>query len=178
MPIDLTQFISRVIYDPESGGLFSKRYGTRYSSRDRDGYIRIRIDGKCIGAHRLAWACFYGQSPNGEVDHINGIRDDNRISNLRVVTRSENMQNAKTPRTNSSGFHGVSWCKSTSRWTAQIWINRKRYRLGSFHSPELAHEAYLNAKYKLHKLCPSVKGGKLLHKPDEINSRKGDINNG
>lgn len=174
MALDLAPFSSKVTYDSSTGQIRSVATGTLYQNKDRDGYIRIRLDRKCLGAHRLAWFCHHGENPNGEIDHINGDRSDNRICNLRVASRSENMQNARTPRTNSSGYHGVSWCTSGKKWTAQIWKDGKRYRLGSFVSPEVAHQAYLAAKAALHNRSPKIKDGKLVHESVPQSRSHGD----
>ncbi|MDA6380520.1 HNH endonuclease signature motif containing protein [Escherichia coli] len=69
----------------------------------------IMINGKAYPAHRLAWLIVYGTMPDGFIDHINRVRTDNRISNLRLVTHSENMQNRKIQKNNKSGYRGVSW---------------------------------------------------------------------
>lgn len=89
-------------YDEETGILTRRvstssnaRAGDIAGSKDKDGYLVIRIDKKLYRAHRLAFLYVYGRFPEEFTDHINGIRDDNRISNLREVTRQENMQNQK-----------------------------------------------------------------------------------
>ncbi|EBY0956393.1 HNH endonuclease, partial [Salmonella enterica subsp. enterica serovar Kentucky] len=79
------------------------------SSINSDGYLMIMINGKAYPAHRLAWLIVYGTMPDGFIDHINRVRTDNRISNLRLVTHSENMQNRKIQKNNKSGYRGVSW---------------------------------------------------------------------
>jgi hypothetical protein len=73
------------------------------------GYIQIRINGKTYQAHRLAWLYMYGKFPTGIIDHINRITDDNRISNLREATKSENAINTKIYAHNTSGIRGVTW---------------------------------------------------------------------
>ncbi|QGH76959.1 homing endonuclease [Escherichia phage BEK12B] len=95
------------------------------------GYRFVCINGKQFAIHRIVWEMHYGKIPYGyEIDHINGIRDDNRIENLRLVMRIDNMKNKATYRNNKSGFAGVSWDKSKSRWVAKI-ANKK---LGDFKS--------------------------------------------
>ena len=97
-----------------------------------DGYIRITVNQKHYQAHRLIWLWVYGEWPDGEIDHINGIRDDNRIDNLRAVTRSENCRNTKQRKDNKSGITGVHWHKKAKKWQARIQTNGKTRNLGLF----------------------------------------------
>ena len=104
-------------------------------------------------ASRLAWFYVYGKWPEYEIDHINGIRSDDRIINLRDVNTKINRENRHFPdKDNRAGFLGVSIAPS-GRYKAQIGNNKKMIRLGTFDTPEAAHLAYLNAKRKLHKGC-------------------------
>jgi len=96
------------------------------------GYIIIRFNCKYYKAHHLAWLYIYGKFPNGEIDHINHIRNDNRIINLRCISRLENMHNQSMYKTNKSGFTGVTWHKRDKKWVAHIRINNKRIHLGNF----------------------------------------------
>jgi hypothetical protein len=80
----------------------------------------VNIGVESFTAQRIAMALFYGEWPPAEVDHINGIRDDNRIVNLRHATRSQNSANTKTSTRNRSGAKGVSWCPVYQRWVARL----------------------------------------------------------
>lgn len=115
------------------------------------GYVCIRVDGITRPAHRLAWLFVHGMWPSGDVDHIDGNRSHNAITNLRDVSRSINCQNAKRARKqNRSGLLGVSK-KRPGRWCAQIQVPGLRSKhLGYFNTPEAAHAAYLEAKRALH----------------------------
>lgn len=104
-----------------------------------DGYVVIRIDGKKYRAHRLAWLLTYGEWPSGLIDHRNQLPADNRISNLRVATESENQANSSA-RTNKTGLKGVRRDKHGS-WRAKLCGKE----LGSYRSPEDAHNAYMKA---------------------------------
>jgi len=120
----------------------------------KDGYISIQINNKKYKAHRLAWLYVYGEMPKLCIDHINGIRHDNRIENLRDVSRKINSQNIKKiPRNNTSGLLGAYWHKNRNKWVSQIAINGKDKHLGLFETPQLAHEAYLKAKREFHEGC-------------------------
>ena len=122
---------------------------------DGKGYLAIKIFNRIYRAHRLAWFLHFGEFPDGDIDHINGIRTDNRISNLRKATRSENLQNLKTPSTNKSGFIGVSFCKTRNKWRASIrpCVGQQK-SLGYFLTKEDASKAYLEAKQKYHSFNP------------------------
>ena len=117
------------------------------------GYIRICIDGRRYAAHRLAWLYVVGALPSGEIDHINGERNDNRIANLRDVSTQINQQNQRRARTNnrSSGLLGVT--RKRGRWQAQIETNGKNVFLGCYSTKEDAHSAYLKAKRQRHDGC-------------------------
>lgn len=106
------------------------------------GYIRIKIDNKLYSAHRLAWLYVYGEWPSKFVDHINGIKDDNRISNLREATRSQNGMNRTKMTNNKSGYKGVFWDKRANKWKAQIRYNGKFKYLGYFDNIEDAVNIY------------------------------------
>ena len=94
-----------------------------------NGYWQISVHNKKRPAHRLAWLYMTGEW-EAELDHINGIRTDNRIDNLRPVTRSENMRNMKLRKDNSSGITGVYFCNTENKWMAVLWIEGKRMVLG------------------------------------------------
>lgn len=108
----------------------------------QQGYVRIRINGKFYLAHRLAWLYVYGAFPEMQIDHINGIRNDNRIINLRNATHSQNNLNCTIRSDNSSGFKGVYWCKSHEKWQARAMINRKNIHIGYYTNREEAGVAY------------------------------------
>lgn len=116
------------------------------------GYISIKVDGTIYQAHRLAWMYVYGALPKMALDHKNGGKSDNRISNLRMLSGAENMQNLHGPMSSNktSGLLGASWNKKIGRWVAQIRTNGSTKHLGCFQTPEEAHRAYLMAKSQLH----------------------------
>lgn len=118
------------------------------------GYVQIGIDGKHYLAHRLAWYYVHGVWPADQLDHRDGVRSNNRMSNLREAGHAENGQNQTLRSDNTSGFLGVSWFKRDSNWKAQIRLNGTSYSLGYFDTPEEAHAAYLAAKKNLHLFNP------------------------
>ena len=107
------------------------------------GYVSIWIGGKQYYAHRLAWAFCNGSWPIGDIDHVNEDKSDNRILNLRVASRSENMFNRGCNKNNTSGMKGVVFCKKTNRWRAQMMVNRKSVNIGRFKTIEAAANAYM-----------------------------------
>jgi hypothetical protein len=118
---------------------------------EKDGYIRITIAKKHYPAHRLAWLYTYGEFPKIGLDHLNGIRNDNRICNLGEATPSENGQNQlRATKGNVAGYLGVSFKKQTGRFGACIRHDKKDTHLGYFDTAEEAHQAYINAKRVLH----------------------------
>jgi hypothetical protein len=116
------------------------------------GYYEISVDGRKYVSHRLAWLYVNGKWPKGEIDHVNGCRDDNRWSNLRDVSRALNTQNRRSASANNSnGLLGVS--RHGPRWRARIQVDGVVHRLGTYDSPMAAHGAYLIAKRRLHVAC-------------------------
>jgi hypothetical protein len=156
--ISQAQLKSILFYDADSG-LFTRltnrgrfKAGTVCGSvNNRDGYLRIAINGKMYLAHRLAMLFMNGEFPSFDTDHINRIRTDNRFSNLREATRSQNMQNQERALSNGkSGFLGVTKHKPSGKWLAQIRVNGKHKTVGKYDNIEDAHSAYLAAKIEIH----------------------------
>jgi hypothetical protein len=142
-------------YDPETGEftwLVSAgrrvRVGDVAGYQRPDGYCRIQIDGRNYRAHRLAWLHMTGEWPPHQIDHINGDPSDNRTSNLRPATHSQNMANSRKPRHNTSGFKGVSWQAAQRKWVASLKVNGRTRFLGRFDCPAAAHAAYVAAAVK------------------------------
>lgn len=113
------------------------------------GYIEIGVLGQRILAHRLAWYWMTNEWPAHRLDHKNGLRSDNRIDNLRTASPSINSQNLASARADSStGLLGV--VPNKKRFSAQICLSGKRHHLGTFDTPEEAHQTYLSAKSSMH----------------------------
>jgi hypothetical protein len=155
----LTQEIlkANLVYEPDTGHFrwLAKsgspiKEGTIAGSI-KDGYIRIKIQGKNYYAQRLVWLYMYNENPVMDIDHINGKYWDNRLINLRLASRSENNYNAALRLDNKSGVKGVSWSKSMKRWKADITINKVRTIIGYYHDLEEAETAINKARDKAHK---------------------------
>lgn len=148
-------------YDPDTG-VFTRRVssgnqmrGNRAGTHDSRGHIQIRVNGVLYGAHRLAWVYMTGAWPKEQIDHRNGVRDDNRWTNLRPATHLENVQNQVARRDNKTGYLGVHRIRKTGRYCAQITVAGEHHVLGvSFKTPQEAHAAYLAAKRDLHPFQP------------------------
>lgn len=147
-------------YDPETGVLLWKvsqgaaKAGSVAGNLNNTGYRRIKIAGRLYLSHRLSWVHAYGGWPRDQLDHANAIRDDNRISNLREATRSENLGNQRRAQSsNKTGLLGVSWRSANKKFCAHIDLNGERTTLGLFNTAEEAHQAYLKAKRELHSHC-------------------------
>lgn len=142
-------------YDPDSGKLFWKHRGLEYfqdgprknstaaawntrnagreiTRRSSKGYIKPNVFGRDEYSHRIIWLLVNGDWPEGQVDHINGIKHDNRLANLRVVTNQENGMNQRRRSTNASGVQGVGWHKNRRKWQASITIDGRKLHLGLF----------------------------------------------
>jgi hypothetical protein len=131
-------------YDPETGKVFN-RFGKEINSK-LNNYINInmRLNSKRYNlyVHQFAWY-LVNKEVVEQIDHINGIRDDNSISNLRNVTHQQNQWNRKTAK-------GYYWDKNVKKWQAKIKLNNKTIYLGYFDKEEDARNAYLEAKEKYH----------------------------
>lgn len=130
-------WIEKPLCMPDPARWNSRRVGKSCGSLDGKGYccISFRINGvlKRFRNHRLAWLLVHRCWPDDEIDHINQNRQDNRIENLRDVSKSVNLRNSRLKTNNTSGFNGVTRSKGDF-WIAQANINHRRVYLGSFSS--------------------------------------------
>lgn len=151
-----------VIYDPEDGAFTWAKSrsgcaaGRSAGSIASNGYWRIKIDRREYGAHRLACLYMTGSMPE-TVDHINGIRTDNRWSNLRPATQKQQTANRRARA--SSGVKGVSWQKHASKWRSSIMVEGKSVHLGYFASKDEAGAAYFAAAREHFGEFATVRGG-------------------
>lgn len=147
-PQDLRQLLS---YNPDTGELvwlprdeswfkkardakgWNKKYaGTKAFQTLHYGYLHGHVFKKHYFAHRVAWALHYGSWPEGQIDHVNGVRSDNRIENLRDVTHSDNQKNVKLRHDNKCGMPGIDWKKHASAWRVRVSREGKRHLVGYF----------------------------------------------
>lgn len=130
---DTGVFIWKVnIYSGMNYNICHIKFGDIANSISSHGYIRISINKKRYQAHRLAWLYVYGEFPKDQIDHVNHIKTDNRIANLRCVSSQENNKNSSKRKDNTSGHVGVVWHKHLNKWQAQIKVNQKNIYLGLF----------------------------------------------
>ena len=114
-------------------------------------YIRVEVDGSRLAAHRVVWALHTGYWPpdDMQIDHINGIKTDNRPENLRLANNSENQSSAKS-RPGRSGLRGVYWVPQMGRWRAKIMKGKRTIHVGYFYDKNEAHAAYCQAAAEIH----------------------------
>jgi hypothetical protein len=124
-----------------------RKVGDLIGNRNERGYLVASVDGKNYRVHRLVFLYHFGYMPE-QIDHINGVRDDNRIENLREATSIQNSYNRKPLA--QSGKKGVYWHKQSQKWVASIWINKKNIHLGSFCSVEEAALVAFKTREKKH----------------------------
>ena len=134
----------RLSYNPKTGTLtwlpvkeingYKKRWNKQYAykvagSVGNCGYTVIHLNGKLYSAHRVAWAVYFGESPELDIDHANRDKTDNSIENLRLATRSQNNINSKIRKDSKSGFKGVHLHKQSNKWRAVIKKDKKNIHL-------------------------------------------------
>jgi len=142
------------VYEYKDGNLIYKirtsnrvKIGDVAGSKKKDtGYIQVSFNKKYLLVHRLIWIYHNGDIPDKfQIDHINGIRHDNRIENLRLVTNTQNSYNRPKTKRNASGYKGVYWNIGAKKWESKIQIDGILKHLGLFITKELAYDAYCKA---------------------------------
>lgn len=139
-------------YEPDTGLFFwllnkgTAKAGSVAGTPASNGYTNICINRKIYKAHRLAWLYVYGVLPLNQVDHINGVKNDNKIDNLRAATNQENAQNHV--------WLGTNFDKKKNKWQSRIRVDNKRVFLGYFETENEARQAYIKAKKEHHKFQP------------------------
>ena len=147
-------------YNKDTGELAWKKkasssalVGTIAGCVNNYGYVHIGLKGKQYKSHRVAWFLYYGVEPILDIDHINGVTTDNRISNLREVSHLENGKNMRLSKANKSGHQGIYLKKKTNTWRAIIGVNNIQIELGTFKTLDEAIKArkLANIKHGFHK---------------------------
>tara|TARA_R110000868_G_scaffold233002_1_gene486733 strand:- start:204 stop:695 length:492 start_codon:yes stop_codon:yes gene_type:complete len=137
------QFTRNVKIKNQPAGTLVGTLGTR-------GYLQCSVDGEVHKVHRLVWLYVHGVWPTGQIDHINHVTSDNRITNLRDVSCAQNHQNRARKTKSASGYLGVTWHKRDQRWQAHIEVNGKPTYLGMFQDIDDAVAARQQAEVLYH----------------------------
>ena len=152
LPIDLLN--ERLVYDPITGHftwkcseLTRKRFWGKRAGGLQNGYRVIKLNGKNVLAHRIAFAMQTGAFPIGPIDHTDGNPDNNAWANLREVTLSENQHNRK-------GSSNICWSKKAQKWVVYFKVNGRNKHVGCFSSKAEAMVARNKAKAELHPSAP------------------------
>ena len=128
--------------------------GAEAGWKTAQGYRTVEINSKAYRLHRLAWLYMTGKFPYPEIDHINGVKLDNRWKNLREATKFLNMQNRRKANKNSvSGVLGAHFNDRLGKYCAVIWDGKKQKHIGVYETAAQAHAAYVAAKRNLHPGC-------------------------
>jgi hypothetical protein len=128
--------------------VYRAKAGQEAGGKRSDGYLIITINQHSYRVHRLAWFYVYGEWPCGELDHINGNPSDNRIANLRVASRRDNVANTRRKCSSGNMLKGVTPARDGVRYKAQIRLQGKNTYIGIYDSELAAHRAYCDAAEK------------------------------
>lgn len=126
------------------------KFGSIAGSISGAGYVYITVDREKHLAHRLAFLHYYGNLPEGAIDHVDGNRANNALSNLRLATISQNGFNSRLRGDNTSGHKGVNWVETEGKWKARGNIDGKEFSLGRYARYEDAVAAYEKFAKKNH----------------------------
>lgn len=151
--VDHSKLLNEIDYNP-STGVFTRKVsagnskaGSVVGNLSKKGYLKAMVQGKYVKMHQLAWFYVHGRWPGSQLDHINRIKQDNRIENLRVSDTSANCLNQAGPRVNNrSGLQGVHRIPKTGRYRAACTVRGFKHDLGVFATAEEAHQAYVSFK--------------------------------
>lgn len=133
--ISKSEIEEKLIYLSDTGDFYSKLSKRKIGYIGLDGYVNINVNGRELKAHRIAMILSDVNLDGLEVDHSNGNRSDNRLSNLSAVTKSSNAKNKRLRKNNVTGIHGVSWAKELGKWRSRISsLNNRHTSLGCFDS--------------------------------------------
>lgn len=121
------------------------KVGDQAGRINTQGYVQFAVLGRLYSAHRVVWLYVFGEWPPSYIDHINGVRSDNRLANLRLATNSQNQANRRRWPKNTSGMKGVCWNKKSNAWQAGIKVNGRSIHLGLHPTREAASAAYAQA---------------------------------
>lgn len=138
-----------VSYNPETGEIIGAR-GKPWSAINSAGYVIGKFMGKTRTGHHVAWYLTYGYFPR-YLDHINQVRHDNRLSNLREATESQNMMNKTKHSNNRSGYKNVSFDSRSGKWLVVVKRDFKQYRFGLFEDVDEAGRVAEKARNEIHK---------------------------
>lgn len=146
---ELVEYLRKWFYVDSDGTLHRKDRKSSAGSYDKDGYLIVKIKGKQYKAHRLIYALYYGLMPVGVIDHINGIRTDNRIENLRCVTQADNVANTVQSRNALTGEYGIYEDRSTKglKRRYSFHFSGKTYRFKTIEEAKKAKNALWKEKY-------------------------------
>jgi len=151
---------ARLRYDAGAGKLYflpipattwqqrgwNKRFAGREAGTISQGYRNIVLEKQRFLAHHIVWFFEHGEFPDGDLDHRNGVRSDNRFGNLRKATKTENAQNRKVMKDTQSGIKGAWFHKGNQKWESTICVHKRRIFLGNFPTAQAAGEAYAAAE--------------------------------
>jgi hypothetical protein len=142
---------ARLHYDKDTGELYHLSTNKPVRANSGAGYYCLCMDDQVYLVHRIVWKMVYGVDPGSyEIDHINGIRNDNRLSNLRLVTSSEQNKNRRLSKRNKSGIKGVCWESSRRKWRATVGAHPSLTLVGRFDRLDDAKEAVRLARERLY----------------------------
>ena len=127
----------------------SVKVGDKAGSTDKIGYVIVRISGKAYKAHRIIWLYHYGYMPENDLDHIDRNKSNNRITNLREVSKMCNLRNRGVLKSNTSGITGVCYCSYRSKWKSYIKINGIQKTIGYFNDFDSAAQARMDKEVAL-----------------------------
>jgi hypothetical protein len=145
----LTKDLLHELFEYQDGELHWKSLKKRAGGCNDQGYIKIKINGKLYSAHRLIFVMFHGYMPS-VIDHVDGIRHNNKIKNLREATVQENCWNRSVESNTFSNVKGISWHKDSNKWQAKLTIDGKQKTLGYFQDLEEAKKVIKQHRSSIH----------------------------
>ena len=146
----MNQATAQSLFFYENGVLYWKHNKKIAGTKHKSGYIDISVNKKKYKAHRIIFLLLNGYIPIF-IDHINCIKHDNRIENLREASGSQNQYNTLKRKTNTSGYKNVYWEKSRNKWRVEIRIGNSKYKVvGRFNDLNDAVDAATKARENYH----------------------------